>query len=299
MNKETALICNKEIKKRRKQFFAFCLALILGLMPTLTVWAADIEYNLGSESELNGKSISSGEKIKCTVGASGGKLIVYYVKDGNSIGQEEADISGDATGEITVADQGITDLDYWKVSEAKNDGTESKITLEAVINTPPPVPDEPAQHDKKKTDHYEPGRNGNEKEEEEEWEDPAKLNPDALGAFYYKNGLLDTKAKFGKQEQGVACTAAFDLAKPYGWKNAFFFSMTYEDKHTYSMKDGTLILAIPGQYQKPGRQYAVMAIDKNAVVHLYQNKGNTVKIPYIFTNKLDFEGYAFCLIYKD
>lgn len=287
----------EEIRKRKRQFLAFCLAFILGLMPAATVWADAISFKSSEAEAQVGKTINKDETITCTVSASGGTLIITY-----DSGVEQDKQSRGDEGPVEIKAKGCSTEGFkcWKVSEGINrpEMYETELKLTAVIEKEEPEePEEPKKKKKKKVQYNK--KNNNTAEEEEEWEDPAKLNPDALAAFYYKNGLLDTRAKFGKQEQGTACTAAFDLARPYGWKTAFSFSMTYDDKHTYSMKDGTLILGIPGQNQKSGRQYAVMAIDKNAVVHLYPNKGDTVKTPYIFTNKLDLEGYAFCLIYKD
>ena len=122
------------------------------------------------------------------------------------------------------------------------------------------------------------------------------LNPDEWTAFYYVNGSLDPRAKFGKQAQGDACRLAFKTALPAGWQEAFTFSMTMNDKHTTDLKDGTLMLCVPEGLQKTGREYAVMGIDKNGRVTVFTD---TDKQPFMLTSRLYLEGYAFELIYKD
>ena len=72
--------------------------------------------------------------------------------------------------------------------------------------------------------------------------------------------------------------------------------MSYGGANTDTLKNGTLQLYIPGQYQKTGRTYAVMAMDKYGQIHIYQD---TDALPFVFTSPLNFEGYAFNLIYKD
>ena len=300
-----------EIKKRKKQFLSFCLVLLLGFMPAVEVWGESISYTWqpGKDpqdriDDLMGKTVNPGENITYVSPDTNvsGNLKVSYTSAVDT-GTQTKWVGGNSTESIVVQspNPSIADFQHWEIISAVSKYESShdiEITLEAVTAAPPtpdpPTPDPPAPTPGKKI-RYTPEGNPD-GYEDEEWEEPVKIDPNAILAYYYKNGLLDTKAKFGRVDQGTACSSAFDLAKPYGWKNGFSFSMTYEDKHTYSMKDGTLILAIPGQFQKPGRQYAVMAIDKNAVVHLYPN---TSKIPNIFNSKLDFEGYAFYLIYKD
>ena len=89
---------------------------------------------------------------------------------------------------------------------------------------------------------------------------------------------------------------AFKNALPAGWKEGITFSMSVEDKHTYDPKTGTLVLCVPDALQKTGRQYAVMGIDKNSKVTVFYDTDNK---PFLFTSKLNLEGYAFALIYKE
>jgi hypothetical protein len=138
---------------------------------------------------------------------------------------------------------------------------------------------------------------GDDKEEDDDSDDtPFIYNPDALAAVYYENGVPSWKAKFGKQTQGAACAMAFKNALPAGWKEGITFSMSVEDKYTYDPKTGTLVLCVPDALQKTGRQYAVMGIDKNSKVTVFYDTDNK---PFLFTSKLNLEGYAFALIYKE
>ena len=72
--------------------------------------------------------------------------------------------------------------------------------------------------------------------------------------------------------------------------------MTVNGVSDNSLKDGILKIHIPGACQKAGRQFAVLAIDKNGRIHVYQDADPQANV---FSAKLDVEGYAFDLIYFD
>ena len=124
----------------------------------------------------------------------------------------------------------------------------------------------------------------------------AKVNPDAIGAYYYINGVLQTNAIIGKQEQSALATSVFKAAVPVGWNWAFPMSMSYNGKNEYSLKNGAIKLYVPAAYQKSGRQFAFLAMDKNGKVILLPDQdvlANTVTVTP------NIEGYAYVLIYKD
>ncbi len=124
----------------------------------------------------------------------------------------------------------------------------------------------------------------------------AKINPDAIAAYYYVNGVLQTNAIIGKQEQSALATSVFKAAVPAGWNWAFPMSMSYNGKNEYSLKNGTIKLYVPAAYQKSGRQFAFLAMDKNGKVVLLPDQdvlANTVTVTP------NLEGYAYVLIYKD
>ena len=110
------------------------------------------------------------------------------------------------------------------------------------------------------------------------------------------NGVIVWKAILGRVEQGPAGKAAFTSALPTGWNMAFSFSMSMDGKNEYSLKNGTIKLYVPAEFQKAGRQFAVMALDKNGNVKVISDEDT---IANLVTASPNVEGYAYELIYKD
>ncbi len=138
---------------------------------------------------------------------------------------------------------------------------------------------------------------GDDDDDDDDDDKPFNPNPNALIAFYYlKNGTLDPKAKIGREVQGAAANAAFKMAVPAGWKEAFTFSMSNEDKHTYTLKDGTIKLYVPEGLQKAGRMYAKLAMGQKGADKLLSD---TDTLPYWITVNPNVEGYSFEVIYMD
>ncbi len=128
-------------------------------------------------------------------------------------------------------------------------------------------------------------------------DEPTFIDPDWIGASYYDSkGNLLQNVSLGRQKQGLAGSVVFATSTPAGWKEAFPFSMTINGVSDNSLKDGILKIHIPGPCQKAGRQFAVLAIDKNGRIHVYQDADPQANV---FSAKLDVEGYAFDLIYFD
>ena len=123
-----------------------------------------------------------------------------------------------------------------------------------------------------------------------------EYNPVNVGANCYVDGMLQTNTKLGRQEQSPLAEMVFAAAVPPGWNSSFSLSMTVNGQNDYSLKTGELLLYIPGAYQKPGRQFALLAMDKNGKVIVLNDIDNQ---PNSLTVKLNIEGYAFHLIYKD
>jgi len=103
--------------------------------------------------------------------------------------------------------------------------------------------------------------------------------------------------KIGPQEQGTAAQLAFRLNTPAGWREAFSFNMTVNNKTTYDPKTGTLSFTIPTRYQKDGRKFAILGIDQYGKVKIFYDTDATADT--ITVNLIDFPGYAFDLIYCD
>ncbi len=100
----------------------------------------------------------------------------------------------------------------------------------------------------------------------------------------------------GKTVQGVAAQAVFNAARPAGFLQAFTFNMAINGKVDYTLKNGVLTIIIPKEFQKAGRTFAIMALDKNGRAWVYADTDNN---PNTVTATINVEGYAFALIYKD
>ena len=126
---------------------------------------------------------------------------------------------------------------------------------------------------------------------------PKPLNPNAILVSSFTGvGIFGGKVKIGPQVQGPAAQLAFKNSIPAGWKEAFTFNMTVKDKADYTLKKGTLSFRIPTQYLNAGRKFAILGIDKNRNIKVFNDidlKADTITV------NLDIEGYAFDLIYSD
>ena len=272
---------HREIRSRRRRFFAFLLALVIGCMPTVRVMAANTisidKDNIDTVTNKVGMTVNSDDTIQRT---SGGLLVIYETPKGNDQYTHNYWSSADY---IIGSKNGYSKYtivkSIWNDTFDVDGGTgRYELTLSA---------GKPAEEKQDNDD----------RDDDEDHSTPSwVLNPDEWTAFYYVNGSLDPRAKFGKQAQGDACRLAFKTALPAGWQEAFTFSMTMNDKHTTDLKDGTLMLCVPEGLQKTGREYAVMGIDKNGRVTVFTD---TDKQPFMLTSRLYLEGYAFELIYKD
>lgn len=152
--------------------------------------------------------------------------------------------------------------------------------------------------EKGKTSSKRAGKRGEDDDDEDTSESkPMPVNPYAIGAYYYVNGILQTNVMIGIQAQSQLAEAVFRAAIPAGWHEAFFLSMTVNGKNEYSKKQGTIVINIPQGYQKAGREYALLGMDKEGKIKTFTDQD---RVQYTFTaGLLDFEGYQFMLMYKD
>ena len=119
-----------------------------------------------------------------------------------------------------------------------------------------------------------------------------------------KDALVITKMSgfpdgtfFAKQEQGIAAKNAFLGALPAGYRSAFTFNVITNGESTdYSLKNGSFTLLIPEEFRKPGRTFAISCIDKSGNVRILCD---TDTDPNTISVDVNFEGFAFDLIYKD
>ena len=125
---------------------------------------------------------------------------------------------------------------------------------------------------------------------------PMPVNPYAIGAYFYVKGILQTNIMIGIQAQSQMTEAVFRSNIPAGWQEAFFLAMSVNGKNDYTRKEGTIVINIPEQYQKAGRKYALLGMDKEGKIKTFTDQDRNQNT---FTADLDFEGYQFLLIYKD
>lgn len=102
------------------------------------------------------------------------------------------------------------------------------------------------------------------------------------------------------EHQGTLCVAAFKAATPKGYSEAFSFNLLLKDngffKPTSVKKTGKFVLNIPKEWQKSGRTFALIGINKNGNTRIFTDEDLS---DTTFTTTLDIEGYAFSLIYTD
>ncbi len=124
----------------------------------------------------------------------------------------------------------------------------------------------------------------------------AAVNPDTVEGFMAINGQPVYGLAMGKTKQGPAAQAVFNADRTAGWKEVFSFNMAINGKVDDTVKNGVLTIIVPMEYRKGGRAFAVMALDKNGRTRTY---ADTDMNPATVTAAVNFEGYAFSLIYRD
>ena len=122
-----------------------------------------------------------------------------------------------------------------------------------------------------------------------------KSNPLALTTYGTMKGLPGG-AFLARDEQGPVAKAVFAAAMPKGFQHGFYFNLITNGKAEHTLKNGSFTMNIPGNLQKSGRTFALLALNKKGKAILIPN---TSKDPTKITSVLNFEGYAFDLIYKD
>ncbi len=262
------------IRKRKRQFFALLIGVLIGMMPTVNVLAATIDVS--TDGVCSATTANAGDTIRWNIATSGGINVTYVTPSG-----EEPEVPGTYanTGPayFQLDNKNIENLDHWDILSKEVNGLYLKIKVKYVLRSAPaPEKDEAT--------------------EAEEEEPVINHNPDALNAHYYLNGMLNDNYLLGKTEQSSLGRIAFNAARPKGWNKAFSMSMSYQGRNEYSQKDGTIVLYVPDEYQKKGRKYAIMAIDKSGNVTILED---TDIYPYLVTVSPRLEGYAYELIYSD
>ena len=96
--------------------------------------------------------------------------------------------------------------------------------------------------------------------------------------------------------QGPVCQAAFKAALPEGWTEAFSFNLLVGNTVSYDCKSGAMWINIPRYLRTPGRQFALLGVDKTGQVTIFPDLDAD---PDTLAVMINLEGYAFELIYKD
>ena len=99
-----------------------------------------------------------------------------------------------------------------------------------------------------------------------------------------------------KAEQGPAEKAMLKAARPAGYKEGFTFNLITNDKSETTLKTGTITMVIPKEFQKEGRTFAIIGLDKSGETYNYVDKDTD---PATITFDVHMEGYVFSFIYKD
>lgn len=189
-----------------------------------------------------------------------------------------------------------------KIMEADGTTTATEILIKKPDPAPEPEPaPEPQQETKQATissyTYYKMKAQKEDKGDEEEHSSkPAVFNPDTVEGFFMVNGQILPGVAMGKMKQGVAAQAVFNANRAVGWNETFTFNIAINGKVDYTLKNGTLTFIIPKEYQKAGRTFAVMALDKNGKAWTFADIDTN---PSTLTANINVEGYAFALIYKD
>ena len=117
-------------------------------------------------------------------------------------------------------------------------------------------------------------------------------------SWYYEANPYGSLCLMSKQ--GPVCTTLFQLATPKGYKEAFSFNLLLKEngvfKPGYDKKAGKFVLNIPKEWQKAGRTFMLIGIDKDGNTKIFYDSDLSDET---FTTMLDVEGYAFSLVYTD
>ena len=124
------------------------------------------------------------------------------------------------------------------------------------------------------------------------------LNPNEKQQLVISYTGTSSYLTVGYQEQGAAANELFAAAVPAGWIREFSFNVLDQNRQPdLSVKNGTMVLNIPGEYIKAGRQFALLGMNKGGQVISFADSDLN---PNTITVKLtNMNGYAFYLIYKD
>ncbi len=97
--------------------------------------------------------------------------------------------------------------------------------------------------------------------------------------------------------QGPKYKEVIHFFMPTGWTEGFSFNILVDGKANYNSKSGTMTINIPKYLRKEGRQFMIMAVDKNGNLFVYAD--NDLNADTLSVTIPKVEGYAFTVIYTD
>ena len=226
-------------------------------------------------------------------GTDAGTVVAY--------GKIADNVPADGNISVTIPSTGVADGDYQlKVFAEKvyslatpnlTDYATNMASIDVTVQNSPPAPTPTPHHDDSDNSSDSDSNSGSSSSTKEE----AYVNPLVWNYAANQTGSLCLI-----EHQGPLCVAAFNQATPKIFKEAFSFNLLLKEngyyKPSYVKKTGKFVLTIPKEWQKKGRTFMLIGIDKFGKTKTFSDMDMSDKT---FTTTLDVEGYAFSLIYKD
>lgn len=131
--------------------------------------------------------------------------------------------------------------------------------------------------------------------------DSSSLKSEDFLKWYYVKDNPNSLCLITKQ--GALCQAVFKNATPAGYTEAFSFNLMLKGadklfKSSYDAKTGEFVLYIPSGYQKEGRTFVLIGVDKDGKPVTFTDS-DTSDTSITVADLQVFIGYAFSLIYTD
>ena len=252
-----------------------------------------------------GSTLTAGSsvEVKVTDLGTAGTGVTYsqisaMLVDGNNTVLAYGKISGDsgaATGTYTVniPSDVTTANKLYVFAEDVSSSAGSNMTdyasnmVDVTTKSSAPIPH---HNDSNNSDNNDSNSGGSSNPKEEAYVNPL--------VWYYEANPIGSLCLI--EHQGPMCVAAFNAATPNGYKEAFSFNLLLAEnglfKASHVKKYGKFVLNFPKEWQKPGRKFILIGIDKFGNTKTFSDMDLSDET---FTTMLDVDGYAFSLIYID
>ena len=192
---------------------------------------------------------------------------------------------------------------YYKASDSSDDTSDTTDTSESSDT----VSSSDDSSSSKSDDDDSSSSSGSSGSSNSQWSSPVYVDPVTSAINTTLAGTTFTASETGSslpagsslaaETPGPVAQVVFAQALPTGWAQAFSFVIKTYSSNSYTVKNGKVTISIPAQFKLAGRKFALMGIDKDGVVHIFDDlspeDGDSISVD------LDLEGYAFQLIYTD